>query len=85
MRINKLKLTAKGWGPWKYEWYSICSAHHSREEKCSMCQAGYWVNCWIHYIDSLIYKYFKSFWLYWHNRENSKTKKQLRKIFPKLK
>ena len=60
-------LKSKGWGPWKYEWYSICSMHYPDNESCGLCQAGSWVNCYKHIIINYIYKREPDLWVRWAN------------------
>ena len=38
--------TRRGWGPWRREWYSICSAHRCFIADCTLCHSGGWHNCW---------------------------------------
>jgi hypothetical protein len=40
------KIGTKGWGPWRYDWYSICSAPYGHDKFCIRCQAGSWHNVW---------------------------------------
>jgi hypothetical protein len=58
----------KGWGPFRCEWYSICSAHSICRDDCSRCQAGHWVNCWVHEIESYIHDHYYPLWFWWANR-----------------
>lgn len=61
------KLKSKGWGPWKYEWYSICSAHIIHNTQCHMCNAGSWINCYQHKIENYIFKKNPNLWIRWAN------------------
>src|SRR5277367_4066805 len=56
------------WGPFKYQWYSICSAHNGQVEDCSRCMVGEWINCWAHEIGSFIYNHDPILWRWWANR-----------------
>jgi hypothetical protein len=78
-----------GWGPWRARWYSICSKHgpgtpEGKRRECRLCLAGHYVNDWTHATDSLIYRRATRFWLWWHNRPNSKSRRRLERIFPGL-
>lgn len=69
-------LPSKGWGPFRYEWYSICSGHgvnvdgnyYSFDTSCDRCVAGHWVNCWMHEVDSFIHDHAYPLWYWWTNR-----------------
>jgi hypothetical protein len=60
-------LKSKGWGPWKYEWYSLRSIHHFHNESCGLCQSGGWINCYKHIIVNFIYKREPNLWYRWAN------------------
>ena len=60
-------LKTKGWGPWKYEWYSVCSAHQNPHDNCVCCQAGDWQNSYKQYIISYIYERNYNIWFKWAN------------------
>lgn len=68
---KKSKLKSKGWGPWKCEWYSICSMHYFHDEFCSMCQAGSWRNCYKHIIESHIFDKNPDLWRRWANDKSN--------------
>lgn len=70
---NPTRLKSKGWGPWKYEWYSICSMHYYHKASCKLCRAGNWVNVYEHAIISYICKVNYPLWYWWVN--NSKYPK----------
>lgn len=61
------KLKNKGWGPWKCEWYSICSKHFYYNESCNLCQTGNWVNCYKHIIEHYIFEKNPNLWIRWAN------------------
>lgn len=77
-------MMTRGWGPWRQDWYSICSAHMKPQTDCPNCQAGQWINTWNHALGGIVYRLHKPTWLWWANRPNSKTKRFLRKHFPNL-
>ena len=58
-----------GWGPWRKEWYSICSGHYLWNEECSICNVGRWVNVWRHAVGHVIYRVAPGVWRWWANRE----------------
>lgn len=59
-------IEVKGWGPWKYKWFSICSAHGlGAQDDCPACNAGHWVNAWGYKIEDFIYKKFPKIWKWW--------------------
>lgn len=51
-----------GYGPWKFEWYSICSTHYTYEQDCLRCRNGQWVHVWTQFWSELFYKLFPSLW-----------------------
>lgn len=61
-------LPTVGWGPFKYQWYSICSGHRIFEEVCPRCIAGTWVNCWAHEVGHFVYEHNPVLWRWWANR-----------------
>lgn len=65
-KINRLR--TKGFGPFKKEWYSICSSHFIYDEHCIRCTRGEWINVWRHFFGSKVYKYFPDFWRWWVNK-----------------
>lgn len=71
--LKMKKLKSKGWGPWKYEWYSICSAHFVAKQSCNNCNRGNWVNVYEHAVISYICKVNYPLWYWWVN--NSKYPK----------
>lgn len=72
------------WGPFRQEWYSICSQAWGHDENCPRCAAGHWVNVWAHAVESVFYKMFPGVWRWWVNRPNSRTRRRLEKWFPGL-
>lgn len=51
---DNLKIGTKGWGPWRYDFYSICSAPYGHDKDCPRCAAGNWYNVWWDWIKSKI-------------------------------
>lgn len=60
----------RGWGPWRQDWYSICSAHQhgGPEDDCRLCRAGKWRNRWRHFLGHCVYKISPRLWRWWANR-----------------
>jgi hypothetical protein len=56
-----------GWGPWKKEWYSICSAHHDVKPNCPRCMVGGYRNVWKTKFGHLVFKVSPRFWRWWVN------------------
>jgi len=86
MTYDKSKET-KGRLWWKRRWSSICSMHgwEGHQIECPACQAGSWTNIWKNKIGGVVYYISPKFWVWYMNRPNSKARKQIMKIFPKLK
>jgi len=80
-------MVSRGRGLWRQEWYSICSAHRDGgpDDPCELCQCGSWVNVHVQRIDHFMHDYFYDWWFWWHNRRNSKWRRQMRQWFPNLK
>jgi hypothetical protein len=57
-----------GWGPFRCQWYSFCSAHQRFDVSCSRCRAGSWHNCWSHEVGHFIYENDPTLWRWWANR-----------------
>lgn len=64
------RLSARGWGPWRREWYSICSAHSVDADRCPRCAVGVWKNAWAVALGHCVYKAFPRLWRWWANRRN---------------
>lgn len=71
------KLPTVGWGPFKYQWYSICSGHIYHDVNCERCMAGSWINCWLHEVSSFVFKHDPDLWRWWVNRPNLTTAAKL--------
>lgn len=61
-------MKTKGWGPFRFDWYSFCSSHQEYKENCKCCNAGHWTNHWKHLISSFICKKNYKLWYWWVNR-----------------
>lgn len=57
----------RGWGPFRYNWVSICSKHQSFNEDCNLCQTGSWSNNWKMNISEIVYNLAPNFWRWWIN------------------
>lgn len=66
-----MKMT-KGWGPWRYEWYSICSMHWQNIDSCGMCNAGAWQNAWRVKFGQIVFALAPDLWRWWANRPAGK-------------
>ncbi len=62
------RLPTRGWGPWRQEFYSVCSKHRITHPTCSTCKAGSWPNCWKRALGARIYKRWPRLWRRWANR-----------------
>lgn len=68
-------METKGWGPWKYRWFSICSRHGlGRDKTCEACNTGHWTNVWKWKIGGLIYDIAPWLWKWWINLKFNKNK-----------
>lgn len=80
-------MKTRGWGLWRAEWYSLCSAHRnsSPDSTCENCRAGHWVNVYGHNIDSFVYRHWPDFWRWKANRRWFNSRHRfLEKHFPNL-
>lgn len=66
MRPPKL---SRGWGPWRENYYSICSAHHIFVHDCPRCEVGTWYNAWLGKVSNLAYRISPHLWRLWVNRK----------------
>jgi hypothetical protein len=62
-------LPTSGWGPFRYEWYSICSGHYRFDVECPRCLAGRWINCWMQVVEHQIHDRAYPVWFWWANRK----------------
>jgi hypothetical protein len=75
-----------GWGPWRRDWFSICSRHGRGEELgCRMCMTGHYVWRVNYNLNHFVYKRWPNLWRWWVNRPGSWTRKRLEGWFPGLK
>lgn len=81
-RLNEHGNPTKGWGPWRYDWYTICSKAYNPD--CKTCKVGRWVNKWWKACDSYIYHKHYRWWFWWHNGPESASRRHLETIFPNL-
>lgn len=72
------------WGPFKEQWYSICSNHRTDREDCTRCSTGMWENIYLLKIRNYFCKHHYKIWYWWVNRKGSKSRKFLEKTFPRL-
>jgi hypothetical protein len=63
-------MITKGWGPWKQEWYSVCSAHLNYDSTCPRCLCGAWAFVWKVHVNNLTFKFFPKLWIWWINKTN---------------
>jgi hypothetical protein len=73
---------SKGFGPWRQDWYSICSRHRWHMEGCRLCAVGQWRNRWAHIAGSVLFKLAPGIWIWWANRPRSGARKFMEKVFP---
>ncbi len=67
MNDDKAQEKRRGWGPWRRDWYSICSKHQRRDPKCSACQCGEWVWFIPHLLSSSVFGLSPEVWRWWAN------------------
>jgi hypothetical protein len=74
-------------GRWfrREEFYSVCSRHYQWREDCNQCQAGMWRNIWMHHVSAFFNRFAYPLWHWWVNRPNSRSRRELEKLFPGLK
>lgn len=82
---RKIQLKTRYWGPFRQDWYSICSKHQSYAENCYLCEVGQWRNRWGRKFGNLVYQISPRLWRWWANRKSSKSRKFFEKTFPNLK
>lgn len=75
-------MRSKGWGPFTYDWYSICSAHRDYRDDCPRCNAGLWYNRYWRVVDHQLYVRWPVCWRLVHNLPWSRTRRFIRKTFP---
>jgi hypothetical protein len=74
-----------GWGPWRANWYSICSQHFKTDPACRACMAGHYINDWRHAMGKAVHDRCYPLWYWWANRPNSRSRRFLEEVFPGLK
>lgn len=77
------KLPSKGWGPWRKQFYSVYSTTRQIKADANY-EHGIWHNVWLSRVDHLIYLACYPLWHWWHNRPNSYSRKNIERLFPKL-
>ena len=77
-------MRTRGYGLKREEWYSICSAH-DYQPGCARCEAGHWSNIVVLRFSGMIYLVWPRLWRWWANRPNSRQRRWLESIFPRLK
>lgn len=70
--MKQQKLLSRYWGPFKQEWYHICSAHQGFDSSCNLCLHGKWVNVVTNKFSSFVFKVSPSIWKWWMNRPKIK-------------
>lgn len=78
-------MRTRRWGPFRQEWYSICSRHCEHNETCRLCRTGHWVNAWKHAIGAAFFWCSPPLWRLWANRPWSPQRRFLEETFPGLK
>ena len=80
------RLRSRRWGPFRQEWYSICSGHFYFNPDCPRCQAGEWRNVWRHEIGHFVYTSSPDLWRWWANLSwnRDRTMNFLKKHFPNI-
>lgn len=66
--MTDISVREMGWGPWKRQWYSICSAHRGYRRGCPECNGGRWVNVWGKRWNAFLFRSSPRLWRYWFNR-----------------
>lgn len=77
-------MRSRRWGPFRQQWYSICSSHYEHCDGCSRCETGRWVNVYANVASSLFFRACPTLWRIWANRPWSPQRKFLEETFPKL-
>lgn len=72
-------------GPFRQEWYSICSRHQHYSASCGLCQTGQWRNVWRQAAGSWVYDRSPALWRLWANRPHwNGSRTFLEDTFPRL-
>lgn len=80
-----IELPTRGRYLMKEEFYSICSMHRESRSDCDLCQEGTWTNVWTRRVGHLVHDHCYRLWYWWVNRPDSKSRRNLERIFPGLK
>ncbi len=76
---------SRGWGPFREEWFSVCSRHRTRTAGCDACAAGQWKNILLVDLNGVFYRRFPRLWHAWANRPFlNPSRTFLEKTFPGL-
>ncbi len=66
-RDVKKFLPTKGWGPWRRDWYSVCSRHRHFDPTCRLCSTGFWGNHWWTEVSKMVFKRAPNLWVWCAN------------------
>lgn len=78
-------MKARYWGPFRQEWYSICSTHWNPKPGCPRCECGQWVNVHGQKVGHAFYKRWPKLWRLWANRPFCNGRRRfLEETFPRL-
>lgn len=77
-------MRSRFWGPVRQDWYSLCSAHMEHDETCDLCKTGLWHSRINMAVSSFVGRHAYWLWYWWHNRQNSRTRRFLKSHFPNL-
>lgn len=74
-------MKTKGWGPWRYNWFSLCSAHGMGEQKnCKACNSGIWQNHWKWKMGSVVFFISPKLWRWWMNRDGISLRDRIKNL-----
>jgi hypothetical protein len=62
------RMPSRRWGPFRQEFYSICSAHYHNDPSCPRCRAGAWKNVWGTAFSLFVFKVSPERWQWWQNK-----------------
>jgi hypothetical protein len=65
---NGLPPKTIGWGPFKSDWYSICSIHGHPKDGCNMCMTGSYCNRLLNKVGHFFHKHAYPLWFMWANK-----------------
>lgn len=78
----KSRLKSKGWGPFRQDWYSVCSMCYYHNEDCPRCRVGRWHNRLTRKFGSMVYRLWPDLWRWWANRPAGK--RDLQKLLKEI-